>query len=514
MPVPAKHDSTAKGLSAYYTPATIADMLAQWTVRTGSERILEPSAGEGALIDAAFRHARRVQEHPDIHFIACDINPEAIETIRPRLTDRSEARAIDFLQLDPASTGLFDAVLANPPFTRNHDIDSRRRSYLRKRFDTVGAAGLWVHFLFHSIEFLRTGGRLAAVVPASALFSDYGRDCIERVSNRFAEVELREIVDRPLWTNGADERGALLFADGFNLGSSHVPEPSRWSARGLPATHLPMSSDAYEELANRSTSLGCIASLSIGSVTGHNSVFLLDEAQREAQGISRRDLRPIVSRARQVPGLTIDQAKLLALAYRGEKTWLLAPNKLGEKGSGVRRQLAQISARRRKSTVWFQKREPWWKVECGNPCDAIFTYMNDRGPRMVLATEDIRCTNTLHCVRFEEHVDENQRLAACLTLVSTFGQLAAERLGRIYGGGLLKFELKDARRFPILPAQQDLASAFAKADAYLADGHASEATRIADEVLLAPLLGKRLVQSISLLREEIDARQRIRRGQL
>ncbi len=511
MPVPAKQNSTVKGLNAYYTPATIADMLAQWTVRTGSERILEPSAGAGALIDAAFRHARRLQEHPDIHFVACDINPEAIETIRPRLTDRSEVRAIDFLQLDPVSTGLFDAVLANPPFTRNHDIDSQRRTYLRNRFDTVGAAGLWVHFLFHSMAFLRTGGRLAAVVPASALFSDYGRDCLERVSNRFAEVELRQIVDRPLWTNRADERGALLFAEGFNLGSSLLPAPRRWSASGVPAADLPMSSDAYEELAGQATSLGRIASLSIGAVTGCNSVFLLDEAQRKAQAIGRRDLQPIVSRARQVPGLTIDKAKLLSLACQGEKTWLLAPKQLGEKGGGVRRQLAKISAQRRASTMWFKKRDPWWKVECGAPCDAIFTYMNDRGPRMVLATEDVSCTNTLHCVRFEEHVDENQRLAACLTLLSTFGQLAAERLGRIYGGGLLKFELKDARKFPILLPKQDLASSFAKADAYLADGHVDEATRVADEALLAPLLGKRLLQAIGMLREEIDARQKVRR---
>lgn len=509
-----EHDSTVKCLGAYYTPATLADMLAQWIVRNGSERILEPSVGEGALMDAALRHAHRVYDDPHVHFTVCDINPVVIETVRPRLTNQSEARAVDFLQLDPASTGLFDAVLANPPFTRNHEIEAKRRLLLRKRFDTLGAAGLWVHFLLHSMAFLRPGGRLAAVVPASALFSDYGRECLERVSNRFTGVELREIVDRPLWTNGADERGALLLADGFDLGSSHLPEPRRWTAQGMPAPHLPLSSDAYGQLAAQSTLLGSIASLSIGAVTGHNRVFLLDERQREAQGISCDDLRPIVSRARQIPGLTIDKAKLLNLAQKGEKTWLLAPSELGEKGSGIRRQLAKISARFRSSTLWFQKRDPWWKVDYGTPSDAIFTYMNDRGPRLVLAAEGVGCTNTLHCVRFQQHVDENQRLAASLTLVSTFGQLAAERLGRVYGGGVLKFELKDARKFPILLSQRNLRAAFAKADGYLVNGDIAEATKIADESLLAPLLESDFNKSVKLLREEIDARRTLRRGQL
>lgn len=512
MSVSVNPDSVVKGLSAYYTPATLADMLAQWLVRTGSERILEPSVGEGALIDAACRQAQRVQEYPGVHFTACDINPAVIETIGLRLGTRSEARAIDFLQLDPASTGLFDGVLANPPFTRNHSLDPHRRSVLRKRFDTVGAAGLWVHFLFHAMDFLRPGGRLASIIPASALFSDYGRAGLQRVSNRFAEVEIREIVDRPLWVNGADERGALLLADGFDQGSSHLPEPCRWSAHGIPAALLPISAAAYDQLADQCTPLGSIASLSIGAVTGCNSIFLLNEEQRRALKIRKSDLQPMVSRARHIPGLTIDKAKLLRLALEGEKTWLLAPKRLGEKGSGVRRLLAKISARRRASTLWFRKRTPWWKVDFGASSDAIFTYMNDRGPRLVLATADVRCTNTLHCVRFLEAVPVDQRLAASLSLVTTFGQLAAERLGRSYGGGLLKFELKDARKFPILPAQRDLRSAFEKADMSLGAGDLAEATRIADEALLAPLLGSQWEQTIKQLRNEIDARREVRRG--
>lgn len=511
MSVSVNRDPAVKGLSAYYTPATLADTLAQWLVRTGDERVLEPSVGEGALVDAAWRQAQRVRKYPSLRFTVCDINPLVIETIGPRLGTSSEARAIDFLQLDPASTGLFDGVLTNPPFTRNHHLEPQRRAILRKRFGTVGAAGLWVHFLFHAVEFLRQGGRLAAVIPASALFSDYGRAGLRRLSERFAQIEIREIVDRPLWVNGADERGALLLADGFGQGSSDLPTPTRWSAEGMPAGLLPIFNGAYDRLANQCVALGTIATLSIGAVTGCNSVFLLDEPQRLGLKIKRSDVLPIVSRARQIKGLTVDNARLLALARKGEKTWLLAPARLGEKGSGIRRQLAKVSPRRRTSTVWFTKRTPWWDVDAGTPSDAIFTYMNDWGPRLVLADAGVRCTNTLHCVRFVGGSTIAQRQTASLSLLTTFGQLAAERIGRSYGGGLLKFELKDARGFPILPVQEGVQAAFALADSALVAGDVAEATRIADEALLAPLSAD-WETIVGQLREEIHARRELRRG--
>jgi tRNA1(Val) A37 N6-methylase TrmN6 len=509
----ANRDVLVKRLSAFYTPASLADMLADWLVQTGSERILEPSVGEGALVDAALRSAARLSNSSKLRFTACDINPEVIDKLARRLGERSEARAVDFLQLDPASTGLFDAVLANPPFTRNHDLDPRRRAILRDKFEATGAAGLWVHFLIHAVEFLRPGGRLAFVIPASALFSDYGRVVLERMASRFAAVEIREIVDRPTWINGADERGALLLAEGFASGTSTLPDPRRWSAAGLPAKRLPLSA-AYERLLAASTTLDEIASLSIGAVTGCNKVFLLSESERRALAIHKADLTPVVSRARQIRGLSIDNPQLHRLATIGEKTWLLTPRHLGKKGSGIRRRLAQISARRRADTLWFTKRTPWWKVDAERPSDAIFTYMNDRGPRLVLVVGDVHCTNTLHCVRFREGTTRDQQLTASLTLISTFGQLAAERLGRIYGGGLLKFELKDARAFPMLPAQAGLEQAFEAADTALCEGKLRVAERIANEALLAPLLGPDWQAVTAELRAEIDARRELRRGEV
>ncbi|UCI07217.1 N-6 DNA methylase [Mesorhizobium sp. B1-1-8] len=500
-----------KSLGAFYTPQTLADMLANWLVRTGCERILEPSVGEGALIEAAVRRSIAMHGSSKIRVLACDVNPHVIETVIPHVAPDCDARVIDFLQLDPASTGLFHGVLTNPPFTRNHSLEKGRRVALRDRFSVPGAAGLWVHFLIHALEFLLPGGRLAAIIPASGLFSDYGRTALDRLCHRFANVEIREFADRPLWSNNADERGALILAEGFAQGACSLPDPKRWMVNGQPAGEIVRADAVFEQLARYATPLGTIAELRIGAVTGCNRIFLLNEDERLLMGIDRSEVRPVASRGRQIPGLTTSAAQLIERAHAGEKTWLLASPRIAIKNSGGRAQLAKISPKSRRSILWLSKRSPWWKIDVPD-CDAIFTYMNDRGPRLVLTYDTVGCTNTLHSVRFNPDVSREIRLTASLSLLSSFGQLAAERGGRSYGGGVLKFELKDARGMPILPASGSMEAIFASVDAALRRGEHDIATELADEALVAPLLGRDWRRLLAALRAELCARRQMRRG--
>ena len=155
-----------KSLGAFYTPSVVAEVLAEWVVRSGTERLLEPSVGDGALVKAAVARARSVG-HGDcgLRILACDVDQNALRGIAGGLPLGSAVHATDFLQLDPGTTGEFDGVLANPPFTRNHALEPNRRRSLRERFDVSGAAGLWVYFLLHSLGFLSKGGRLACSSP-------------------------------------------------------------------------------------------------------------------------------------------------------------------------------------------------------------------------------------------------------------------------------------------------------------------------------------------------------------
>src|SRR5262249_37949796 len=158
--------------------------------------------------------------------------------------------------------------------------------------------------------------------------------------------------------------------------------------------------------------LGDIASISIGAVTGCNSVFLLTDEERRASGIGFEDVQLIVSRARHVEGIRIAREDLVRLSRVGEKTWILTPRTIEERGSAVRKRLAKITKYQRRTTCWMIKRDPWWRIETGPDCDGVFTYMNDRGPRLAVTATGIICTNTLHRTVFFPTVSEIDKITA------------------------------------------------------------------------------------------------------
>jgi protein-L-isoaspartate O-methyltransferase len=121
------------------TPPDLAARMAEIAKIQPRHRVLEPSAGTGNLVRAAFETA-------PIQLVAVEINPTLAALIRSswgqvEQESRIEVRCGDFLECQPDDLGLFDAVLMNPPFDHGLDI-------------------MHIH---HANRFLRPGGILAAI---------------------------------------------------------------------------------------------------------------------------------------------------------------------------------------------------------------------------------------------------------------------------------------------------------------------------------------------------------------
>jgi len=100
------------------------------------KRVLEPSAGEGALANVARRMGADV-----VAIEAWNVN--AIK-LRAKGYDVIER---DFLSVTPEEIGTFDAILANPPFTKNQDIQHA----------------------MHMFQFIRPGGALSIIMSTAWL---------------------------------------------------------------------------------------------------------------------------------------------------------------------------------------------------------------------------------------------------------------------------------------------------------------------------------------------------------
>ena len=101
-----------KTFQAFYTPDAVADHLVELAELTSGDRVLEPSAGNGAIVRALVRAGNSA-------ITAVEVDDE-----RSGALAAAGAVAIytyDFLLLQPELFE-FDAVIMNPPFTQLQDV--------------------------------------------------------------------------------------------------------------------------------------------------------------------------------------------------------------------------------------------------------------------------------------------------------------------------------------------------------------------------------------------------------
>jgi SAM-dependent methyltransferase len=157
-----RHENGAApvAVSAYQlfqTPVPIAAQLAALLGLKPSARVLEPSAGLGRLIDAILHPIQMPiapaeeaeginggSEGGRVEVVAVEMEPVLCRHLYENYDSCNGEKTLyqrDFLTMTPTETGLFDAIIMNPPFHMRSDIK---------------------HIL-HALTFLKPEGKLAAI---------------------------------------------------------------------------------------------------------------------------------------------------------------------------------------------------------------------------------------------------------------------------------------------------------------------------------------------------------------
>lgn len=106
-----------KEFQFYATPDCLADELVSLADLNENDTILEPSAGRGAIVKAIHRE---LPHHTVCGFELMELNRNALQDI-----DHFELLGDDFLQC----TTKWDKIVANPPFSKNQDIEHVTKMY-------------------------------------------------------------------------------------------------------------------------------------------------------------------------------------------------------------------------------------------------------------------------------------------------------------------------------------------------------------------------------------------------
>jgi methylase of polypeptide subunit release factors len=202
----------------------VVDLVLGFCLRRPTDRLLDPSCGEGAFLLRAARYRQWLSSSSMVPGQATlwgvEIDAEAAAKANAELVRqgcRAHLLAEDFFALHPGQSSIeldgtaielpqtFDCVVGNPPYTRSEwlaqdaEAPGRRDRWIAQATaDLEGPvrlnkrAGLHAYFFLHGFKFLRPGGRFGFVSSNSWLDVDYGRGLKQFLLDRFRILAIVE----------------------------------------------------------------------------------------------------------------------------------------------------------------------------------------------------------------------------------------------------------------------------------------------------------------------------------
>lgn len=473
-----------KTRGAFFTPPSIAEHLTAWAIQDDpTATVLDPTCGDGVFLLAAGQRLKalgRQTSDLDGQVFGIDLHESSLEEADRLLEGEGlDARLIvsDFFAVPtPDQLGspldYVDAVIGNPPFIRyqQHVGASRRLSTaaaLRQGIRLNGLASSWAASLAHASGFLKPDGRLAMVLPAELLTVSYAEPIRRWLKERFERVNL--VLFERLQFEEALADVVLLLAEGrggcdaFSLWHVETaedlakirpymqlnvtpPESGKWTDILIPKA----ARGLYRDVASKHfTTLSEYGSSSLGTVTGGNSFFALNEATRLEYGLYESQLvriSPPGTRHLRGPAFTTSQWN--ALRDAGERVWLFRPE-VNDTSA------ARIAYTRFGESLSVDKaykcqiRSPWWRPPLAEVPDLFFTYMSHNYPRLIANPAKAAFLNSMHGVSLKQEAPKVAAAALPFMCLNSVTMLGAEVNGRSYGGGILKMEPREAALLPL-----------------------------------------------------------------
>ena len=164
----------------FATPASLAKEMVDTAQITSKSRVLEPSAGLGALANLVRPIAKEC--------VVVELMPTNAAGLRDQGYDVFNR---DFLDLTPKELGYFDQIIANPPFTKNQDID---------------------HILY-MYSFLKEGGILISLSSKSWLTGSQKKQRAFREWLEETEASIREVSPGVFKDSGTNVGASLIIIE-------------------------------------------------------------------------------------------------------------------------------------------------------------------------------------------------------------------------------------------------------------------------------------------------------------
>ncbi len=227
-------------LGQYFTRSEVVDLINAFCIRSADAAVLDPGCGAGTFLVRAYAHLKARAEREGVTWSHKDLvdnlwgidiarYPAHLAVINLAVRDLSSPdnypRILrkDFFEIVPGSLQevvrhsyqpsgpptekvkvplpQFDAVVGNPPYTRQEEMEELYKGMKQRGHDAVERdwkvqvsrrSSIYALFFLHGAAFLKEGGYLGMVTHSSWLDVDYGKHLQESFLRNFQVVAVIE----------------------------------------------------------------------------------------------------------------------------------------------------------------------------------------------------------------------------------------------------------------------------------------------------------------------------------
>lgn len=518
---------TTRQLGAFYTPSVAAAFMARWAVRSGSERVIEPSMGDGQFLRAVASQAARAG-HRGIEMWGVEIDQFTYRsTVGGGVLNPERAILGDFLAVTPFPV---DVAIGNPPYVRLRHLpqqagDQARQLASQSLGTSMDPAGsVWLPFVTHATRFLEPGGRLAFVLPFDATYVRYAKPLWGFLGKHYGDLRIIRVQERlfpeilqDVVLLLADRRGAKTAIVRFECFDRRVDlldgEPSiqaqigldRVMGEGRPFLEALLPTDLRSLLEGKLWSMtrpmSAAVTWNIGYVAGDKAFFHPDAKTRSEFALPDTSLVPALSSGRR----TAKQGLHTAGFRPASTSRLFLPQT--DQNQLTAAEQAYIEHGRVRGVDQRYKcriRYPWYVTPGVKIPDLIMPVFVDR-PVLLINDGEYRVSNSM----LAGYLKAGSAAAVTAAWYSSLTLLQIELMVHSLGGGVLVMVPREAGsiRTPIAASPDVLEDV----DNNVRAGNIQQAYRSGDVATLQGVHGL-TSREVDLIREGTDVLQRWRRA--
>lgn len=456
-----------KRYGQFFTPILVAKFMVDWVLKSGKKELFDPGVGLGAFFDC-------VQHSPEIQAYGMEIDSKIYQAaVNRNWVNRPEINKDDYL----LSWGRrYGNIVCNPPYVKFHHFSSRSDVFgnfeRHLNISLSGYMNVASTFLMKSISELKNDGRLAYLMPFEFMNTGYGVAVKQfLVKDRHLKAFIQLECEEEVFPGVTTTVGIVLYDRAHTFSSVDFFSIKKLQDLSDVLDGDPIKTLAYEDLdvtakwiwyfqgvdwtkgGEGLISLREYGRFVRGIATGANDFFVLTPSKARALRLGIFDVRPCVTKSRQVSGEIFGDDEFVTLRNEDAPVLLFSPN---GRAVGSAQGYVEVGERRGYSKRYLTRnRKPWYKVE-ERDVAAIWVGVFSRGGYKVVLNR----SKALNLTCFHGFIPSSESVqyvdGLFLYLCSNVGREIVSRSGRRYGNKLDKFEPNDLNE-ALVPSREVLA---------------------------------------------------------